>query len=53
MAEDNSCVGQGAESTTEQQMYSAMAERMQADGLDVTADDVESLFDKIENQRNR
>ena len=44
MVEDTGCVGQETESSTEQQMYNAMAERMQSDGLDVTAGDVENLF---------
>lgn len=50
MAEDAGCVSQEAENAAAQQMYSAMAERMQSDGLNVTAGDVENLFNKIENQ---
>lgn len=44
-----STTGTGAEQTseveTEQQMYQAMAERMQADGMDVTAAEIEKLVD--------
>lgn len=37
--------GQASEGATEQQMYQAMAERMQADGMDVTASEIETLVD--------
>lgn len=34
-----------SEEATEQQMYQAMAEKMQADGMDVTASEIEKLVE--------
>ena len=34
-----------SEEVTEQQMYQAMAEKMQADGMDVTASEIEKLVE--------
>lgn len=37
--------GSASEEETEQQMYQAMAEKMQADGMDVTASEIEKLVE--------
>lgn len=42
----NTTAEQTSEPETEQQMYQAMAEKMQADGMDVTASEIEKLVEE-------